>query len=104
MHVHPHVHLHARMHACTHSHTHTHTHTHTHQQAINTTVLVEMAEKEKRSKIEFDVVDFSPFFRFTSGGTFVPLYAASACNTCRASSTCPFNSNHLGDSGTILCG
>ena len=84
------------------SRTHIHVVAHTHQQNIITIVLVEIAEKEKRSNTELDVVDCSPFFSFTSGSTFVPLHTASVCSTCRAPSTYPFNSNHLGDSGTIL--
>ena len=101
---HTHTHTRTRTHAHTHARMQTHVHTLTHQQIIITIVLVQIAEKEKRSNIELEVVAASPFFSFTSGSAFVPLQTVSVCSTSRASSTCPFNSSHLGDSGTRLCG
>ena len=75
---------------------------HTYQQAIITVVLVKIIRKENMLNKEADLVDFSSFFNVTAGKE-VPFFVASVCNTCKASSRRPFNSNHLGDSGTILC-
>ena len=65
-------------------------------------VLVKIVGKENMLNKDADLAVVSIFFNVITGKE-LPFFLATVCNTCKASSRQPFNSNHLGDSVTILC-